>query len=144
MTDDQLTEAVGLFDVGTLTGLCELVLENTTPAGWDVVIVSAGANFYYRDGSSDTDGPRAIQLRGGEKTSFFSRKPSGCTNRIFLAITVVARGEPGSKTYTANIDDVKPDECMRIRGLSFGPKNNISESLLKKCDWADGFIITAC
>lgn len=142
MTDDQLTQAVGSLEVRIFNGSCELVLENNTQAGWDVVIASGGANFYYRDGSSDTDGPRAIQLRGGQQTSFFSGKPSGCVNRIYLAITVVAKGEPGSKTYYANITDVIPNECMRVRGLSFGSKKNISETQLLSSDWQESFEIS--
>ena len=141
MTDEELFHALGTLEVRLFRGFCELVIENATPAGWEVVIAAAGANFYYRDGSSDTDGPRPVQLRGGQKTSFFSKKPSGCVNKIYLAITVVAKGESGSKSYDATLDDVKPDECMRGRGLSFGPKRNVSEAQMLENDWQESFEI---
>ncbi|MNN88760.1 hypothetical protein D3C81_2064850 [compost metagenome] len=87
------------------------------------MIAAAGVNFYYDDGSSDVDGPRPVSLSAGQHANFFSKKPRGCVQRMFVALTVTAPGE-SPKNYTASITDCPPDECMSSRGIAIGPKNS--------------------
>ena len=98
-----------------------------------MVIAAAGVNFYYDNGTSDVDGPRPVNLYAGQRANFSSKQPNGCVKRMYVALTVVAPGEP-AKTMTANITDVGPNECMSSRGVSVGPKNSYveGENLLQR------------
>ncbi|MFZ3004755.1 MAG: hypothetical protein WA047_01170 [Phenylobacterium sp.] len=94
-----------------------------------MVIAVAGVNFYYKDGSVETVGPRPVQLSSGQMATFASTKPLGCVQRIFLAITVVVPGE-GSQNMTEMIDDCPPDQCMIRRARQLGPNKTVREAEL--------------
>ncbi|WP_370977008.1 hypothetical protein [Enterobacter ludwigii] len=119
MKDDELLNALSAVIMNGYAG-CQI--GNTCYPEWGVIIAAAGVNFYYDDGSSDVDGPRPVNLSAGQRANFYSKKPKGCVQRMFVAVTVVAPGEP-AKNYTANITDCPPNECMSSRGVAIGPKN---------------------
>lgn len=94
MENDDLLSLLSDSSAGFRNGRCELIVENGTPAGSEVDIIQGGAKFFYRDGTNDMDGPRPINLHGGnQRTSFYSKKPSGCVYQIFVAIKVKAKSQ---------------------------------------------------
>ena len=127
MDEKELLE--NLSSVGILNGRCQMEVENATPAGWQVTIAAGGANFYYADNSSETDGPRPLNLQSGGRASFYSKKEAGCVKRILCALKVVVPGE-GSQDLVEDITDCPPNMCMNYRGIRLAPKNNVSEAAI--------------
>jgi hypothetical protein len=123
MTNDELVAALRSSAAVPLA-ICTFEIRNDCPSGWDVTIVAAGANFYYDDGSSETDAPRAVNLKSGQAASFYSKKEDGCVTRIFFACTVSVP-EEGTQNFTDDITDVPAGQCMISRGVSLGPKSNM-------------------
>lgn len=135
MNDEELTKSLS-SETEVMFGRCQLEIENATPSGWGVVIAAAGANFYYQDGTSETDGPRPINLQSGGRASFYSKLDSGCVKRIYAVLKVVIPGQ-GAQDMVDNISDVPPDMCMRYRGIRLAPKSNIPESQRKSKNVSD-------
>lgn len=129
MDDQALVAALGQLENENRNGTCRFYLKNDCPQGWGVTIAVAGVNFYYKDGSSETDGPRAVQLTSGQSAVFASSKPAGCVKRSFLAMTVVVDGE-GSQNMTHMSDDAGSNECYLQDGIILGPTNRVQEDQL--------------
>lgn len=116
-----------------LNGTCTLTLENSVPAGWNAVIIEAGAKFFYIDGSSFIDGPRKMSVPTGGRAVFRSNKPDGCVSTIFLTCLVsVNGGTPQRVDYT---EPSQPGNCWIEVGVRIGPKNSISHEDLKNDNW---------
>jgi hypothetical protein len=127
MNEEQLLGALSLMEAEPLNGTCTFYLQNNCPSAWGVVIASAGVNFYYKDGTSETDGPRPVQLSSGQVASFRSTKPAGCVKRSFLAMTVVIPGE-GAKQMTHSSEDAGEGQCFLQDGIQLGPKSTVAET----------------
>lgn len=140
MDESELLESIS--GIGILNGRCQLEIENATPAGWQVTIAAGGANFYYADNSSETDGPRPLNLQAGGRVSFYSKKEAGCVKRVLCALKVVVPGE-GAHDFVENIDDCPANMCMNYRGVRLAPKNNVSHPQLGSNKIEDLFEIKA-
>lgn len=129
MKDQELVDALVGVSMETRNGVCVYNLLNDCPAGWGVTIAVAGVNFYYKDGSSETVGPRPVRLTSGQSASFLSTKGGGCVKKCFLAMTVVVDGE-GSQNMTDMTPDAGADRCYLKTGIVLGPKRIVQESEL--------------
>lgn len=130
MNDQELSNAVGSLSDEPRNGICTFELANDCPSGWGVIIASAGVNFYYKDGSSETVGPRPVNLSSGQNASFASTKPGGCVKKTYLAMTVVIPGE-GASNMTHMTPDAGEGHCYIRDGIILGPKKLASETQSK-------------
>lgn len=121
MNDQALSEAVSALADEPRT-ICVFEVENGCPAGWGVIIAAAGVNFYYKDGTSETVGPRPVNLSTGQKASFSSTKLLGCVKSSLLAMKVVIPGD-GAKDMTYKSPDAGADQCYIHDGVILGPKS---------------------
>ena len=131
MEDQGLLEALSTMQADPRNGTCTFYVQNNCPSGWGVVIAAAGVNFYYKDGTSETDGPRPVQLSSGQVASFHSTKPAGCVKHCYLAMTVVIPGE-GAKQMTFTSEDAGEGQCYLQDGIQLGPKSLVAETALSR------------
>ena len=127
MENQKLLEALSTLQAEPRNGTCTFYVQNNCPSGWGVVIAAAGVNFYYKDGSSETDGPRPVQLSSGQVASFHSAKPAGCVKHCYLAMTVVVPGE-GAKQMFFTSEDAGEGQCYLQDGIQLGPKSLVAEA----------------
>lgn len=121
MTDDELLGALNQFIDSGKRGICVYTVRNDCPSGWGVTIATAGVNFYYKDGSSETVGPRNVLLTSGQSADFRSTKAGGCVKKCFLAMKVVVDGE-GAQDMTNMSPDAPDGECYSKTGTVLAPK----------------------
>ena len=128
MTDEELVAALSQRSgAAILNNVAVCQINNTCPPGWGVIILDCGVNFYYEDGSSDTDQKNGVDIAANGSVLFKSARSDGCVKRMFIAMNVLVPGE-GVKLLKDNITDCPAGYCMSSRARGVGPDRNFEHA----------------
>lgn len=138
---DRLKKDVQEIEITVNTGAV-VVFENRTPSGWNAVIVSFGAAFFYKNPDNDAPTSDEQQQRPGPiyagGASYVQGTKSECCGKIYAACKVSIDGRIEVLDCTWNS---KPNYCINRATFQIIPKQNISKDELGKSPVLDLILI---
>lgn len=128
-----LLETAGGKSDAELFGLrCRVYAKNSAPSSWDIVIVGAGGEFFFREGGTETDGNSNLNIQSGQSQQFAESDPAKCVRKL-KGLLRYRRNSTGDEGVLEGESDETPSgECAAEWTMEIAPALTVAEDA-KNC-----------
>jgi hypothetical protein len=119
--------------VQSRNGICVLTVKNLVPSEYKVLIVAAGATFFYVGGGNDTDSNSSLTLHYNESVQLRSKRPTGCVMKLVGIATAYFQSTQTTQNYPFEVD-AAAGQCLISDEEDLAPTLFVSQAAVEAPD----------
>ena len=122
-----LGAAGGKADVELFGLRCRVYAKNSAPSEWDIVIIGAGVEFFFRQGGSETEGNPNLNVQSGQSQQFADSDPAKCVRKM-KGLLRYRRNRTGDEgVLEGESDEVPNGQCAAEWTMEIAPALTVRE-----------------